>query len=312
MPGSDNPAVAVIGPTGSGKSRLGLALAIRFRGEIISCDALQIYRNMDVGTAKASPGERDAVTHHMLDLRNPSDYFSAGDYQRLARQALNEVRRREHLPFVVGGSGFYLRALIEGLFEGPGREEEVRSRLRRIIARKGVERLHKVLRGADPEAAARIRTTDEARIIRALEVCRRTGKPMSWWQSRPRDALHGFRWLKMGIALPRQELYRRINIRVEQMIEAGFVEEVRSLLQQCPREGQALKAIGYGQIADHLEGRKSLPQAIEDIQRETRRYAKRQLTWFRRDPAIVWFDGSDWDELLRRTGQLVDQFLQQA
>ncbi len=305
----DYPAVAVIGPTGSGKSRLGLELATRFQGEIISCDALQIYRHMDIGTAKASVDERRAVAHHMLDLIEPCESFSAGDYQRLGRKALGEIRSRSRIPFVVGGSGFYLRALIEGLFEGPGRNEDLRTRMRSMIDRYGARRLHKVLRRVDAESAARIMEKDSERIIRALEVFFETQSPMSWWQRKPREALHGFRWLKLGISWPRAKLYSRIDTRVEEMVRAGFSEEVRSLLERYTGDCQALKAIGYSQMAEYLAGGCSMQEAIEETQRASRRYAKRQLTWFRSDPEIMWLDGSVWDALMHQAEARLRRFL---
>jgi tRNA dimethylallyltransferase len=292
------PGIIILGPTASGKSKLGIDLAFRFRGEIVSCDALQVYRHMDIGTAKASPAERERVRHHMLDLRNPSEDFSAGDYQRLAREALNEICSRGYRPFVVGGTGFYLKALIEGLFEGPARSEELRARMRKIIGRRGPRTLHNALRRVDPESANRIAEADSERIIRAYEVHLVSGKSISWWQQQPRDALMGYRWLKLGIDVPRQLLYQRINQRVEEMFESGLVEETRALLNSYPKFSQAFKAIGYHQISDYFDGKLSLSQAIEATQMESRRYAKRQLTWFRSDPEILWLDGRlEFDEL---------------
>jgi tRNA dimethylallyltransferase len=306
----DYPAVAVIGPTGSGKSRLGLELAARFRGEIISCDALQIYRHMDIGTAKASGEERRAVAHHMLDLIEPCESFSAGDYQRLGRKAMGDIRSRDRIPFVVGGSGFYLRALIEGLFEGPGRNEALRTRMRGMINRYGARRLHRVLRRVDEESATRIMENDSERVIRALEVFFATRSPMSRWQRKPRETLRGFRWLKLGISWPRETLYDRIDARVEEMIHAGFPEEVRSLLERYSINCQSLKAIGYSQMAEYIAGSCSMQEAVEDTQRASRHYAKRQLTWFRSDPEIIWLDGSDWDALVEEAEARLRRFLQ--
>jgi tRNA dimethylallyltransferase len=306
----DHPGVVILGPTASGKTRLGLALAARFQGEIISCDALQVYRFMDIGTAKASPVDRDKVPHHMLDLRNPGEDFSAGDYQRIARASLNSIRKRANLPFIVGGTGFYLRALIDGLFEGPGRSGSLRTRMRRIILRRGPSCLHRALRRADPGTAARIAPADSARIIRAYEIYLLTGRPMSWWVSRPRDTLHGYCWCKLGVALPRALLYERIDRRVEEMFAQGFVEEVRALLERYPRNCQAFKAIGYREIAAHLEGKLTLQEAIEETQQESRRYAKRQMTWFRSDPSVVWLDGTlDAETLEAEAVRLVAEFL---
>ncbi len=310
MRGLDYPAIAILGPTGSGKTALGMALAGRFAGEIVACDALQVYRHMDIGTAKPGADERARIPHHMLDLREPSDDFTAGDYMRLGREALNAIKARRHVPFVVGGSGFYLRALIEGLFAGPGRSEELRTRMRRIAARRGSKCIYHALQRVDPDAAARLTDADAARIIRAYEVYLLTGKTMSWWQKQPRDKLQGFRWLKLGIRWPRQELYTRIDQRVEDMLGQGFVKEVEKLVAAYPGDCQAFKAIGYRQIVAHLQTKTSLEQAVNDIQRESRRYAKRQLTWFRADPEIVWVDAApDADALLSRAADLASLFL---
>lgn len=290
MPRVDAPAVAILGPTGSGKSLLAVTLATRFGGEIVSCDALQVYRHMNIGTAKPTPTERETVPHHMLDLHDPGEDFSAGDYQRLAREALGKIRDRGHVPFVAGGTGFYLRALIDGLFEGPGRSEELRARMRAILRRGGIAHLYRALQCSDPVAAGRIMPADTSRIIRAYEVYLMTGRPMSKWQEQPLDKLVGFRWLKLAPAWPREILYQRINRRVDEMFQAGFVEEVRGLLQKYPPECHALKAIGYRQIVDFLEAKCSLEQAVDNTKQESRRYAKRQLTWFRALPDVVWLD----------------------
>jgi tRNA dimethylallyltransferase len=306
----EKPAIAVIGPTGSGKTRLAIALATRFPGEIVSCDALQVYRYMDIGTAKPAAAEQKLVAHHMLDLRNPDEDFSAGDYQRLARQKLDQITERGRLPFVAGGTGFYLRALIDGLFEGPGRSEELRKRMRKIVDRRGPGILHRALRKVDPESAARVAENDAERTIRAYEMYLVSGKNMSWWQEQPRDALRGYRWLKIGIDLPREQLYLRIEQRVDEMFARGFLDEVKQLLEKFPRESNAFKAIGYRQIAEHLEARITFEQALEDTKRESRRYAKRQLTWFRSDRDIIWLDGrAGPDALCSKAADLVSDFL---
>jgi tRNA dimethylallyltransferase len=304
------PGIVILGPTASGKTHLGIELALRFQGEIVSCDAFQVYRHMNIGTAKASPAEQGLVRHHMIDLRDPSEDFSAGDYHRLARKALDEIRRRGNLPFIVGGTGFYLKALIEGLFEGPERSEKLRARMRKIINRRGARTLHRALRRVDSESAGRIAEADSERIIRAYEVYHVSGKTISWWQQQPRDALTGYRWLKLGIDMPRQPLYERINRRVEDMFRSGLTEEVEHLLKLCPRASQAFKAIGYRQTTEYLEGKISLAQAIEATQLESRRYAKRQLTWFRSDQNILWLDGRlNPDELRKAAEAHINYFL---
>jgi tRNA dimethylallyltransferase len=307
---TNDPMVVIIGPTASGKSRLGLELAQRFGGEILSCDALQVYRHMDIGTAKPTISDRQIVLHHLLDLRDPGEDFSAGDYQRLARQALEDIRHRSRIPFVVGGTGFYLRALLDGFFEGPGRSEELRTRLRDVVQRRGPQFLHRALRHADPLSAQRIAPNDTARLIRACEIYLLTGKPLSWWHDQPTVKLAGYRWLLLGIAWPRQELYQRINRRVEAMMAAGFIAEVEDLLSKYPRDCHAFKAIGYRQIAEYLEAKRPLSDAIESTKQESRRYAKRQLTWFRSLKDVSWLDGNlEWRQLLDTAAQQVTTFL---
>jgi tRNA dimethylallyltransferase len=285
-------------------------VAREFGGEIVSCDALQVYRGMDIGTAKPTPEERSAIPHHMLDLRDPGDDFSAGDFQRLAREVLHAIAARGKLPVVVGGTGLYLKALIDGLFEGPARSEELRERMRKIISRRGTARLHSVLRRVDPPSAERISVADAARTIRALEVFFLTGRRFSSWLSQPRLALHGFRWLKLGIAWPRDRLYDRINSRVDQMYHDGLVEECCAILRSHPRNCQALKAIGYRQCSAFLDGGCSLEQAISDTRQQTRRYAKRQLTWFRSLPDVVWIEGEeDFEHMLAGASQRIREWL---
>jgi len=306
----DHPAIAIVGPTASGKSRLAMAMAMEFRGEIVSCDALQVYRGMDIGTAKPTAAERACVPHHMLDLRDPGEDFSAGDYQRMGREALKAVAARGDLPVVTGGTGFYLKALIDGLFAGPGRSEELRSRLRTVLSRRGPARLHSVLRKVDPRSAERISAADAARMVRALEVWFLTRRPLSSWQEQPRVALPGFRWLKLGIAWPRERLYRRIDARVDQMYHDGLVDESRALLRTYPRDCHAFKAIGYRQCSVFLEGGCTLEQAIRDTQQQTRRYAKRQLTWFRSLPDLVWLEGEEeFPRLVSRASELIRKWL---
>jgi tRNA dimethylallyltransferase len=306
----ENPGVVILGPTASGKSRLAISLALQFRGEIVSCDAFQVYRHLNIGTAKVTPREQEQVRHHMLDIQDPDCDFSAGDYQRMARDIIRDIHRRGHLPFAAGGTGFYLRALIEGLFEGPARDEELRARMRRILQRKGPQILHRALRRVDPLCAAKIADMDAERIIRAYEVYLTSGKPMHWWQQQPRDTFHGFRWLKIGINFPRDQLYQRINDRVDEMFRRGLMEETRDLLARFPRTCQAFKAIGYRQAAACLEGSIPLDQAIEETKKESRHYAKRQMTWFRSDADIVWLDGRlDFSTLNQKAAGLISDFL---
>ena len=306
----DIPGIVIVGPTASGKSRLALALAPLFNGEIVSCDALQVYRHMDIGTAKVSKSDQAVVPHHMLDVQDPDRNFSAGDYQRMAREAIQGIHERGHITIVVGGTGFYLRALIDGLFEGPSRSEEMRARMRHIIRRKGSAFLHRRLQIVDPASAARITEADGERVIRAYEVYLLTGKSMDWWQQQPRDTFHGYCWLKIGIDVSREKLYARINRRVEEMFEGGLLDEVRSLLVRFPRDAHAFKAIGYRQALDYLDGHRTLQEAIADTQLQSRHYAKRQLTWFRADKSITWLDGQeDSADLQIKASAMIEEFL---
>jgi len=308
-----NPGIAILGTTASGKTRLAIAMALQFHGEIVSCDALQVYRFMDIGTAKTPLAERQGIRHHMLDVQDPDQDFSAGDYQRLAREAIWGIHERGHLPFVVGGTGFYLRALIDGLFEGPARSDKLRERMRAVIQRKGSRILHRALQRVDPQIAARIAATDAERIIRAYEVYLASGRPMSWWQKQPREAFQGYRWLKIGIDVPRLQLYQRIDQRVEEMFQAGFLEEVRGLLDKFPKASHAFRAIGYRQLAEHLRGHLSLHQALEETKKQSRHYAKRQITWFRADREIRWLDGQlDPNNLQAKAADLVAEFIKSA
>jgi tRNA dimethylallyltransferase len=306
----DIPGIVILGPTASGKTSLALDLAPLFGGEIVNCDALQVYRYMDIGTAKVSPAEQERVRHHMLDVQDPDRDFSAGDYQRMAREAIEDIHGRGHIPFVVGGTGFYLRALIEGLFEGPGRSDDLRIRMRRIIRRKTAAVLHRRLQTVDPGSAARIAPADAERVIRAYEIYLVSGKTMTWWQHQARDAFTGYRWLKLGIEIPREELYARINQRVENMFQSGLLDEVRRLLLKYPKNAHAFKAIGYRQAISHLEGTLTMPQAIEESQKESRHYAKRQLTWFRSEGEIHWLHGqADGADLRREAIRLISDWL---
>src|SRR5438034_5826516 len=226
-----HPLIAIVGPTASGKSELALFLAEHFRGEIVNYDSVQIFRHLDIGTAKPTAQERRRVPHHMIDLCEPTEIFTAGDYQREARRVLHDIRHRGKLPILVGGTGLYLRALTEGLFNGPARSTYWRNRLEMIAERKGREHLHKLLRRLDPEAASRIAARDKPKVIRALEVRLETGKALSkHLEERPRQPLEGFEFHSVGLNPPREDLYRRIDDRVRRMWSAGLVEEVRRLL----------------------------------------------------------------------------------
>jgi tRNA dimethylallyltransferase len=278
------PLVIVAGSTGSGKSDLALSLAETFHGEIVNCDSLQLYRYLNVGTAKTPESERRGIPHHLLDVINPDEVFTAGGYARIARKVIAEISERGKLPIVVGGTGFYLRALLEGLFQGPERNTDLRIRLARRP-----ESLHKLLNRFDPAAAVRIHQNDTQKLIRALEVCLQTRQPITSLHAQGRDALEGFRPIKLGLDPPRLELVDRLNLRCARMFESGLMEEVREVIARgYPPSSKAFESIGYREAILHLNGSLTFEQAIIDTQTATRQYAKRQRTWFRREPGIVW------------------------
>lgn len=290
--------VVILGPTASGKTALSLVLAEQFNGEIVSCDSVAVYREFEIGTAKPSREERARVPHFMIDIAAPDEEITAGDYARQARAALNEIRNRGKLPIVVGGTGLYLRALINGLFAGPERSQELRAKLR-SKANMGGEELHRVLSRLDPEAAAKIHPNDTPKLIRAIEVCLLAGERMSEMWQRERDPLTGFRILRIGLDPARSDLYERINSRCVRMFARGLVEETRELLLRYrPPDfaaendsrpmAKALGSLGYRQAVALLREEMTLPECIDAAQQGHRNYAKRQMTWFRREPEVRW------------------------
>ena len=300
----------VLGPTATGKSDLGLELARTFGGEIISADSVQVYRLMDIGTAKPPEEVRREVRHHMIDVVWPDEEFSAGDFRRLARKAIEEILLRGRIPIVVGGTGLYIKALTEGLIEGLKAQRDLREELLREARAIGSRGLWERLREIDPRGAEAIHPNDLYRIIRALEIHHLSGLPPSsvreghGFGDRPYDLL------KVGLIRPRKELYRRIDQRVEQMIKGGLVEEVKGLLKRGYGEGLiSMKAIGYKEILKYLRGEISLDEAVRLMKRNTRHLAKRQITWFKRDPEIQWFR---YPEERERIFRLVAEFLGRA
>jgi tRNA dimethylallyltransferase len=280
--------VVVLGPTASGKTALSLHVAERLRGEIVSCDSVAVYREFEIGTAKPSKDERGRVPHHLIDIVGPAELITAGDYSRLARQAIGDISARGHLPIVVGGSGLYLRALLEGLFSGPPRSEDLRSRLRERAAARGNVYLHKLLRRIDPAAARTIHANDVPKVVRALEVSIGARTPMTGLWQQGRDPLQGFRVLRVGLNPDRDALYARINQRAQEMFSAGLLEETRILMERYGSSLWPLNSLGYKQAMQHLSGELSLEQAIIAAQQGHRNYAKRQMTWFRREPDVNW------------------------
>jgi len=283
--------LVILGPTASGKTKVSLEIADILKGEIISADSRQIYRFMDIGTAKPSLEERKKVPHHLIDIVNPDDYFSAADYSTKAREAVKDVLSRGKEPIVVGGSGLYLRALFKGFFKGPGKDEKVRSKLKERAERFGVDSLYNDLEKKDPEAAKKIGPHNLVRIIRALEVYELTGKKISELQKKGEYPPEEYDFVKIGLELDREQLYQRIEQRVEQMIKAGLVDEVKSLKEKgYDLRFAPLKTFGYKEIFQYQNGEISLEQAKGKIKLETRHYAKRQITWFKKEEGICWLD----------------------
>jgi tRNA dimethylallyltransferase len=310
-----HPLIVIVGPTASGKSDLALFLAARLNGEIVNYDSIQVFRGFDIGSAKPSVEERQRVPHHMIDVRDPADLFTAGDYQREARAVLEDIRQRGRVPILVGGTGLYLRALTEGLFEGPARSEYLRERFIAIVDERGVEYLHRILRRLDPASADRIAARDKPKIIRALEVRLETGKPLTeHLRVEPRRPLKGFTICTIGLNPPREECYRRIDARVKRMFDDGLVDEVGGLLERgVPHDAKPFGALGYRHVLANLDNPGSWEDTIRVIQRDTRRYAKRQWTWFRRQTNTTWFDGpgnneSIQEEVHRRVQLLAGEF----
>lgn len=292
--------VVILGPTASGKTALSLALAQKFKGEIVNCDSVAMVREFNIGTAKPAEAERALVPHHLFDVVDPTQYITAGEYARQARQVLTEIDSRHHLPLVVGGTGLYLRALLEGLFPGPQRSEELRERLRRSAATRGPNHLHRVLQRIDPASAEKVHANDVPKLIRAIEVCLASRQKMSELWQRGRDPLQGFRIVRIGLDPDRAALYDRINQRARRMFDNGLLEETKSLLQKYGTTARPLTSLGYKQAVQHLRGDLTREQAVLAAQQAHRNYAKRQMTWFRREPDVTWLIGFGSDEHIQR------------
>lgn len=301
--------VVLLGPTASGKTALSLWLAQRLKGEIVSCDSVAVYREFEIGTAKPSAEERRLIPHHLIDVAAPDGLVTAGDYARMARDALSDISARERLPIVVGGTGLYLRALLEGLFAGPPRSEDLRQRLRQRAETRGAEHLHRILKRLDPKAAASIHANDVPKVIRAIEICINARQRMTeMWQA-GRDPLRGFRVLRIGLDPDRDLLYERINQRAQEMFQHGLVEETRVLHKRYGSSARPLSSLGYKQAAQFLAGELSREQAIAAAQQGHRNYAKRQMTWFRREPDVHWLRGFGSDQQVKQDALfLIQQF----
>lgn len=291
--------IAILGPTGSGKSDLALFLAEHLDGEIVNCDSIQVYRGLEIGSAKLRPELRRAIRHHLIDVIEPDAELTAGAYSRLARRALDDIQLRGKLPVVAGGTGFYLRALLDGLSPAPGRDPDLRIRLSAVLRRRPGA-LHRFLRRRDPVAAGRIHPNDHQKLIRAIELLALAGRPVSQTQSEPRDALRGFVPLKLGLNPERSALYRKLDERSAAMFHSGLLDETRALLQAgiSPRS-KAMGSLGYKQAVQVLSGELSLDAAIADCRTKTRQYAKRQMTWFRSEAGVHWLCGFGSEEHVR-------------
>jgi tRNA dimethylallyltransferase len=295
------PLVALVGPTASGKSALALKLASHWNGEIVNYDSIQVYKYFDIGSAKPSLEERLRVPHHLIDVLEPNETFTAGEFARRARAILEDIRRRRHLPILVGGTGLYLRALLEGLFEGPERDESIRQRLREHARQRGVPVLHRLLSRWDPPAAARISPQDSHRLIRALEIYLSTRTPQSEFFRKPRQSLTGFSVLRIGLNPPRKELYTRINDRVSSMFHRGLESEAKTILNRgVDLSVKPFQSLGYKQIIEILNGELTQAEALVETQQVTRRYAKRQMTWFRKESEVEWFEGFGDDPFIQQ------------
>ena len=291
MPDREPLLVVVLGPTASGKTALSLSIARRLPSEMVNCDSVAMYREFEIGTAKPTAAERAEAPHHLLDCVAPNDYMTAGEYARQARQVLGEIRERRHLPIITGGTGLYLRALLEGLFPGPQRSEELRERLRERAQERGAGHLHRILQRLDSTAAARIHANDIPKVIRAIEVCLAARQPMSQLLKQGREPLRGFRILRLGLNPGRTALYQRIDTRAAKMFETGLVEETKGLIARHGEQARPLASLGYRQAVQFLRGDLDRESAIRAAQQAHRNYAKRQMTWFRREPDVLWLEG---------------------
>ena len=304
--------IILAGPTASGKTSLSLHLAERLNGEIISCDSVAVYRDMEIGTAKPDKADRERIAHHLIDVVDPTEHYTAGDYSRTGRAALGEIVERGRTPIVTGGTGLYLRALIDGLFVGPQRSESLRERLKLSDKKHGRGWLYKILMRLDPKSAERIHPNDKPKLIRALEVCIAARQPMSHAWEQGREALKGFRILRIGLEPDRDYLYQRINKRAAAMFQNGLVEETRMLLEKYGDQ-QPFDSLGYKQARALLRGDYRELDAISLAQQGHRNYAKRQLTWFRRETETYWLHGfGDEARIQNKAIDLIDERLSES
>lgn len=307
QPDTKNPKIIIIGgPTGIGKTAVAIRIAQRFGGTIVNADSMQIYRKMDTGTAKPTPEEQALVKHHLIDIINPDQPFDAVRFADMAGKIIIQLVEKQMLPLVVGGTGLYIKALTHGLFRENSSDPEIRKELHQIAETHGSEYLYRNLKQVDPTTADRLHPNDIFRIIRALEVYRVTGAPISDFHNTHGFSDRPYRTLKIGLDMDRKILYDRINSRVEAMIDEGLVAEVKQLLAMgYSAELKSMQSIGYRHMADFIEGRLEWDEALDTMKRDTRRYAKRQLTWFRKDAEMIWFHPEQVDEIAEKIEEFV-------
>lgn len=290
------PLVVIVGPTAVGKSEVAIELVKKIKGEIVSCDSRQVYKYLNIGTAKPKREERKKIPHHLIDIIEPDEKFNAFLYARKAHQAISRVHRKKKIPILVGGSGLYARAVIDGIFLGAGKNEKIRKRLEKEIKKFGSKHLHQKLKRVDPETASRLHPHDKVRIIRALEVHELTGQSISTLQEVSKGKKPSYNLMMIGLKRKREELYQRINQRAEGMIKKGLVKEVKNLLKKgLSKDLIALRSVGYKEIIGYLDGEYDLKEAIRLLKKNSRRFAKRQLTWFNRNKRIHWIEIAEKD-----------------
>jgi tRNA dimethylallyltransferase len=308
-----SPLIVVLGPTGAGKSELGLAVAEAFHGEIINCDSVQVYRGLQIGSAKLPVEARRGIPHHLIDILSPDQELTAAAFSHLARKAIDDLRIKQRLPIVVGGTGFYLKALLDGLSPAPSRDEELRVRLGTMAARRPLA-LFRFLRSQDPETAQRIHPNDHQKLIRAIELTLLTGRPVTKTQSLPRDSLRGFDVLKLGLAPQRALLYEHLNQRSAHMFENGLIAETRAILDAgFSPAAKPLQSLGYKQALNVITNHMDIREAIQECQTKTRQYAKRQITWFHREPDVNWLPGfGDDNQIQQQALEIIDEFFRES
>ena len=307
---TNSPLIVLVGPTASGKTSLALHLAEKFNGEIVSCDSVAVYREMEIGTAKPSREERAMIPHHLVDVVSLDEACTAGDYSRLAREALRGIVERGHLPIVAGGTGLYLRALIDGLFPAPPAQAGLRERLRNLASKRGAAYLHRILTRLDTTAAAAIHSNDVPKVVRAIEVSLAAKEPLTAQWEKGRDALTGYKIFRLGLDPQRARLYERINQRAAEMFDRGLVEETERLVERYGYDCRPLTSLGYAEAIAVLRGHSTRDEAIAQAQQGHRNYAKRQGTWFRREPEMHWLKGCGGDaEIVAEANALVAKWI---